>query len=89
MAYFTRHHAWVAAYAPYDDPQIAVAVFVEHGGGGGAAAGPITMEIISRYFDIFGAQTTEPSMSSSLPQGQTPRKTGPLGAPDTLLGGLP
>ena len=44
-----RNHAWFVAYAPYDDPEIAIAVFLEHGGGGGGDAAPVAMEILDRY----------------------------------------
>lgn len=39
----SRHwdHAWFTGFAPADDPQIAVAVIVENGGGGGKVAAPI------------------------------------------------
>ena len=43
-------HAWFAAYAPAEDPQIAVAVFVEHGGSGGKIAAPVARTIIESYF---------------------------------------
>lgn len=36
-----RTHAWYTAYAPYEDPQIAITVLVEAGGEGHAAAVPI------------------------------------------------
>lgn len=39
-------HAWFIAFAPADDPQIAVAVIVEHGGTGGSTAAPIAREVI-------------------------------------------
>lgn len=42
-------------YAPYDNPQIAVAVVVEHGGGGGNAS-YIARDIFWEYF--FGAEET-------------------------------
>jgi penicillin-binding protein 2 len=48
--YFNRDHAWFAGFAPYDDPEIAVAVLVEHGGGGGHNAAPIAMRVIEEYF---------------------------------------
>lgn len=38
-------HAWYAAFAPYEKPTIALAVIIEHGGGGGQAAGPVGREI--------------------------------------------
>lgn len=47
-----RDHAWFVAYAPFEDPQIAVSVLVEHGGYGGAAAAPIAKRVIARYFNL-------------------------------------
>lgn len=40
-----RDHAWFMGYAPYDDPQVAVAVFVEHGGHGGSDAAPVAAAV--------------------------------------------
>jgi len=48
--YFNRDHAWFAGVAPYDDPEIAVVVLVEHGGGGGHNAAPIAMRVIDDWF---------------------------------------
>ena len=45
-----RDHAWFAAFAPVNDPEIVVIVFLEHGGSGGKNAGPIAREILDRYF---------------------------------------
>ncbi|MEL1134153.1 penicillin-binding transpeptidase domain-containing protein [Desulfitobacterium sp. THU1] len=39
-------HAWYIAFAPADNPQIAVAVLVENGGTGGGASAPIARAII-------------------------------------------
>lgn len=39
-------NAWFIAFAPYDDPEIAVCVFVENGNSGGGAASPIARNII-------------------------------------------
>ncbi len=44
-----RDHALFVAYAPADDPEIAVSVVVEHGGHGGSAAAPIAQVIIDSY----------------------------------------
>lgn len=44
-----RDHAWFVAYAPVKDPQIAVAVLVEHMGHGGSAAAPLAKELIETY----------------------------------------
>jgi penicillin-binding protein 2 len=43
-------HAWFIAFAPYDDPQLALAVFVEHGGHGAEAAAPVAKRIFETYF---------------------------------------
>lgn len=45
-------NAWFIAFAPYDDPEIAVCVFVQHGRSGGAAASPIAKNIIENYFAL-------------------------------------
>jgi penicillin-binding protein 2 len=42
-------HAWFVAFAPVDNPEIALSVFVEHGGGGGAVAAPIAKRAIEAY----------------------------------------
>lgn len=42
-------HAWFICFAPYDDPQIALAVLVEGGGGGAAVAAPIAKEILEYW----------------------------------------
>ena len=49
--YELRTHAWFVGFAPFDDPEIAVAVIVEHGGAGGAAAAPIGGEILRTFFE--------------------------------------
>jgi len=44
-----RDHALFVAYAPIEDPQIAVAVIVENGGSGSAAAAPIAKKIMDAW----------------------------------------
>ncbi|MBI2339484.1 MAG: penicillin-binding protein 2 [Deltaproteobacteria bacterium] len=45
----TLPHGWFVAYAPYDDPKIAVAVIVENGGSGSGAAAPVAQGVIDAY----------------------------------------
>jgi penicillin-binding protein 2 len=52
LAYEYQDHALFTAFAPYDKPEIAVAVVVEHGGGGGAVAAPIAGQILRVWFDL-------------------------------------
>lgn len=46
---YSRKHAWFMAFAPADDPVIALSAFVENGGGGSAVAGPIVREVVDAY----------------------------------------
>ena len=45
-------HAWFVSYAPADNPEIAIAVIVENGGGGGLNAVPIAKKIYEAYFNL-------------------------------------
>ncbi|MEM6370424.1 MAG: penicillin-binding protein 2 [Myxococcota bacterium] len=47
-----RDHAWFAAFAPFDAPEIVVVVFNEHGGGGSANAAPIAMRVVSAWHEL-------------------------------------
>jgi penicillin-binding protein 2 len=42
-------HALFVAFAPVDDPRIAVAVIAEHGGGGSATAAPLARKVMDAY----------------------------------------
>lgn len=59
-----RDHAWFVAFAPADDPQIAIAVVVEHGGFGGQVAAPIAKSLLETWFKLpkepRPVQVTEP-----------------------------
>ncbi|MBI5527798.1 MAG: penicillin-binding protein 2 [Deltaproteobacteria bacterium] len=51
MDFFRRDHAWFVAFAPAEDPEIAVAVINKHGGHGATGAAPIAMQVIKAYFE--------------------------------------
>jgi penicillin-binding protein 2 len=53
-----RDHAWFIAYAPADDPKIAVSVLVENGGFGATAAAPIARKVLDAY--LLGPDAAEP-----------------------------
>ena len=44
-----RDHSWFIAYAPAQDPKIAVAVLVENGGFGAEVAAPIARKVLDAY----------------------------------------
>lgn len=45
-------HAWTTAYAPFEDPEIAVVAFVYNGGEGASVAGPIVRQLLEAYFEL-------------------------------------
>ncbi len=49
MPVHLRSHAWFIAYAPSENPAIAVAVVIEHGEHGSGAAAPIAKEMIKTF----------------------------------------
>jgi len=57
-------NAWFVGFAPYRNPEIVVAAFVEHGGHGGSAAAPIAHAILETFYQKrtgqFGIQTNGP-----------------------------
>ncbi|APG27407.1 penicillin-binding protein 2 [Syntrophotalea acetylenivorans] len=52
IPYRLRDHALFSAYAPAANPQIAVAVVVEHGSHGSSAAAPIAKAMFDSYFKL-------------------------------------
>lgn len=44
-----KDHALFIAFAPVENPQIAVSVIVEHGGHGGSTAAPIAKKVMDHY----------------------------------------
>lgn len=46
-----RDHALFVCFAPYNNPEIAIAVIAENAGHGGSAAAPIARKIMDAYFE--------------------------------------
>ncbi|ATB37564.1 hypothetical protein CYFUS_002986 [Cystobacter fuscus] len=67
MDFFQRDHAWFAAVAPAEDPEIAVVVLNEHGGHGGVDAAPAGMAVITRYFELKKEDAANPPPRQSTP----------------------
>ena len=59
-------HAWFVAFAPYEKPEIAIVVMVEHAGEGSTVAGPITKEILNWYFSRHTSKETATSTMNEL-----------------------
>ncbi|MGI6137652.1 MAG: penicillin-binding protein 2 [Candidatus Hydrogenedentales bacterium] len=52
IPYEKRHHAWFVCGVLNKSPRISVAVLIEHGHSGGAAAAPVAREVIETFYDI-------------------------------------
>lgn len=61
-----RDHALFVAFAPVEDPRIAVAVIVENGGHGGSVAAPVARQVMDAY--LLGRAHAEPE-STGEPEG--------------------
>ncbi|MBI4510586.1 MAG: penicillin-binding protein 2 [Deltaproteobacteria bacterium] len=62
-----QDHAWFAGFAPYEDPQVAIVVLVEHGGHGGQVAAPVAMEVIRGYMDMVGSRVASQAGAKGRP----------------------
>jgi penicillin-binding protein 2 len=56
-------HAWTALYAPFDNPEVVVIVFVYNGGEGSKVAAPIASTILRAYFDLKALDAAQPPAS--------------------------
>jgi penicillin-binding protein 2 len=45
-------HAWTVAFAPYENPEIAVVAYVYNGTEGATVAGPIVRRVLETYFEL-------------------------------------
>ena len=74
-----RDHAWFASFAPADNPQLVVVVFVEHGGAGGADAAPLAKLMFEAAFrdQVTGARLDlrNPETLEQIKEGELPLPT--------------
>jgi penicillin-binding protein 2 len=96
VSYFERDHAWFAAFAPADDPQIVVVVLNEHSGFGASNAAPTASAVVRKYMELQAEDAAEragpiqpasggaPAPAPSSPPAAAPPAPAP--APGTQLG---
>ncbi len=58
-----KDHAWFIGFAPFDHPEVAIAVMIENGGYGGSVAAPIAHDLFQLYFQKHPIQ---PSISGKV-----------------------
>lgn len=57
-----RHHGWFVAWAPWDNPEITVAVLAEHSCHGNTGAAPIVRDIVLAYFKKYHPDIIEQAL---------------------------
>jgi penicillin-binding protein 2 len=92
-----RDHSWFIAFAPADQPRIALAVIVENGGWGSSAAAPIARKVLDAYLlgddgklkppDAIG-RSMLPTMKPVEPQAPVPDQKRADAAPRGSAGGV-
>jgi penicillin-binding protein 2 len=56
----TPTHAWFTAYAPADDPQIAILAYIYNGGEGSATALPVVQKVLQFWYDRQQGKSSAP-----------------------------
>jgi len=64
-----RDHALFLAFAPADQPEIAVSVIVENGGGGSSTAAPLAREVINAFMALKKQDAGETEMTGVATDG--------------------
>jgi penicillin-binding protein 2 len=71
---YDRQHAWFVCFAPFDEPEIALAVVIEEGGEGSDYAVPVADEVLRAYFELTGRRERglilPKTEGGSIPEGQ-------------------
>lgn len=67
-----RDHAWFVAFAPYEAPEVAIAVLVENGEHGSTAAAPIARQMFERYFEGRMEEAENAGVRIGAPAGGAP-----------------
>ncbi|GFO54613.1 penicillin-binding protein 2 [Geomonas sp. Red276] len=93
IPYKYRDHALFVAFAPYEKPEIAVAVIVEHGEHGGSAAAPVAGRVLRAYFEQKGViKRPVPKKADTAGEGEGSDSGVPApapGSPAAPAGGAP
>jgi penicillin-binding protein 2 len=80
VSYFERDHAWFAAFAPAEDPEIVVVVLNEHSGFGATNAAPTAMALIRKFMELKASDAAEragPAAAPAAPPADGPPATLP------------
>jgi penicillin-binding protein 2 len=78
------NHAWFTAYAPAEDPRVAVIVLVENGGEGGIVAAPMAKRLMEMALgqDVTPWQTPVPGTTTGTPTVEATATPTPVSTPE-------
>jgi len=79
---FQKKHALFIAFAPIENPKIAVAVVIENGGGGSANAAPVARKVMDYYLLDKESNELLPKFQPTVLQGDTEATLSELNAYD-------
>ncbi|MDX1512748.1 MAG: penicillin-binding transpeptidase domain-containing protein, partial [Gammaproteobacteria bacterium] len=74
IAKHLRDHGLFIAFAPVEDPRIAVAIVVENGGSGSRAAAPIARKVIDYYLNSLKQQNSDDSLMLTAAESAVPER---------------
>lgn len=86
-----RDHSWFVAYAPAENPRIALAVLVENGGFGAQSAAPIARQVIDYYLldRRVGEPAAEDEEGAESEGDESTPPSGPVGEPPASASSTP
>ena len=82
VSYFERDHAWFAAFAPAEDPEIVVVVLNEHSGFGASNAAPTAAAVVKKWLELKAQDAAE--RAGPAPQ-ERPEEPPPAAPPAPVL----
>ncbi|MCU1349903.1 MAG: penicillin-binding protein 2, partial [Acidobacteria bacterium] len=85
LPFKNKDHAWFASFAPRENPQMVVVVFVEHGGHGGADAAPLAKLLYEARFqtqlETAKLNLNDPATIEKIKEGELPKPGQIVAAP--------
>lgn len=69
-----RHHGWFVAWAPWDKPEVVVAMLAEHACHGNVGAAPVVRDVIQAYFQKYHPEV----IAAALKEAKNHNHTGPV-----------
>lgn len=72
---FQKHHGWFVAFAPFEDPQITIAVLAEHACHGNTGGAPIARDIVQAYMQKYYPEVLKKTSGASTQTTAAPEVT--------------